>query len=496
MSRLRTDHDNPTEETPLLQTDSANGHDGKGPVPITPLPRGQISILFVLLLVEPIFSQCIYPFINQLVSELDIIGGDEKKIGYYAGLIESIFYLTEVVFVIQWSRLSDYIGRKPVLLIGMAGATASMICFGLSKRFWQLVLSRCILGALNGNVGAMQSVVGELTDSTNMAKMFALMPVVWSVGATLASVRPLIGGQLARPHDRWPKVFANDFWRHYPYFLPCAVSASCSAFGFFIAALFMKETLNRKKTRPSSEAPEELESTTQTPIPLLTLARHPRVLLAVANYGSLCILDIAYRAVQPLFFATPCALGGLGLPPKTIGLILGSFGILNGALQALWFAPLVRRFGPKRVHMAGLGAFLPLWVLFPVIGALAREGGMTPWVWAAVMLQQVVSVVMDTAYGCVFMYITSSAPNRSSLGGTNGIGQLVAAFVRAIGPASATSLFAVSLERNWLGGGAVWLILIVVSCALWTVSIPLPRETWPREGDPTANDEVHRDRST
>lgn len=229
--------------------------------------------------------------------------------------------------------------------------------------------------------------------------------------------------------------------------------------------------------------------------------------LAVANYGALCLLDIAYRAVQPLFFATPRALGGLGLPPKTIGLILGSFGILNGALQALWFAPLVRRFGPKRVYLAGMGAFLPMWTLFPVIGALAERRGMSPLVWTAVMLQQVASVVMDTAYGassslkpgycegrltsvpgCIFMYITSSAPNKSSLGGTNGIGQFVAAFVRAIGPASATSLFAVSLERKWLGGNAVWIILIALSCVLLTVSIPLPKETWARHGDPQAAD--------
>ncbi|EPT05619.1 hypothetical protein FOMPIDRAFT_41353 [Fomitopsis schrenkii] len=470
------------EDTPLLQTE--NAHDRRRSLPVTPLPRVQISILFVLLLVEPIFSQCIYPFINQLVSELDITGGDEKKIGYYAGLIESIFYLTEVVFVIQWSRLSDHIGRKPVLLIGMAGATVSMLCFGLSRKFWQLVLSRCILGALNGNVGAMQSVVGELTDSTNMAQVFALMPVVWSVGATVA---PLIGGQLARPHDRWPSVFASSFWMRYPYFLPCAVSASCSAFAFLIAALFMKETVNRRKSSPSSsEDPDEQAS--DDPIPLLTLLTHPRVQLAVANYGALCLLDIAYRAVQPLFFATPRALGGLGLPPKTIGLILGSFGILNGALQALWFAPLVRRFGPKRVYLAGMGAFLPMWTLFPVIGALAERRGMSPLVWTAVMLQQVASVVMDTAYGCIFMYITSSAPNKSSLGGTNGIGQFVAAFVRAIGPASATSLFAVSLERKWLGGNAVWIILIALSCVLLTVSIPLPKETWARHGDPQAAD--------
>ena len=88
---------------------------------------------------------------------LDITGGDEKKVGYYAGLIvgvqsyincynlqyaaqESIFFATEALFVMHWSRLSDYIGRKPVLLIGTAGLCISMICFGLSKTYVTLVI--------------------------------------------------------------------------------------------------------------------------------------------------------------------------------------------------------------------------------------------------------------------------------------------------------------------------------------------------------------------
>ena len=92
------------EETPLLPP-------AEGPVAITPggsdevttpLPRLQIGILLLILLTEPICSQCIYPFINQvtprsepypdprltyfqLVSELGITDGDEKKVGYYAG---------------------------------------------------------------------------------------------------------------------------------------------------------------------------------------------------------------------------------------------------------------------------------------------------------------------------------------------------------------------------------------------------------------------------
>lgn len=46
----------------------------------------------------------------------------------------------EALFVFQWSRLSDHIGRKPVLLVGVAGLFLSMISFGLSKTFWGLVV--------------------------------------------------------------------------------------------------------------------------------------------------------------------------------------------------------------------------------------------------------------------------------------------------------------------------------------------------------------------
>ena len=50
------------------------------------------------------------------------------------------------MFVLHWSRVSDRIGRKPVLLIGMAGLCVSMICFGLSTTYLGLVL-RCALSA-------------------------------------------------------------------------------------------------------------------------------------------------------------------------------------------------------------------------------------------------------------------------------------------------------------------------------------------------------------
>jgi hypothetical protein len=59
-----------------------------------------------------------------------------------------------------------------------------------------------------------------------------------SLGGTF---RPLIGGTLSRPHDRFPNVFRGRFWQKYPYFLPSLVSACYSGFAFLLALFVFKE---------------------------------------------------------------------------------------------------------------------------------------------------------------------------------------------------------------------------------------------------------------
>ncbi|KAG6849102.1 hypothetical protein H0H93_011278 [Arthromyces matolae] len=68
------------EETALLSRSKPRRRDPN------PLAWGQISIILLIQVAEPLASLSIYPYINQLVSELDITGGDEGKVGYYAGL--------------------------------------------------------------------------------------------------------------------------------------------------------------------------------------------------------------------------------------------------------------------------------------------------------------------------------------------------------------------------------------------------------------------------
>lgn len=93
------------------------------------------------------------------------------------------------------------------------------------------------------------------------------------------------------------------------------------------------------------------------------------------------------------------------------------------------------------------------------------------------------------------MFVNSSAPSRRTLGAVNGVAQFCASVARAIGPAAATSLFATSLERNWLGGYAVYVILVTFSIALIFASVALPRDTWSHANESDGSD-VARTSST
>jgi hypothetical protein len=121
--------------------------------------------------------------------------------------------------------------------------------------------------------------------------------------------------------------------------------------------------------------------------------------LAVINYGALSLVEISYRAIQPLFFSTPVHRGGLGLAPPAIGKILACFGILNSVFQFSCFARAHALWGTKRVFMAGLLCAIPVYVLFPVINALARAYGVGRVVYLAVALQVIFACGVSSCYG-------------------------------------------------------------------------------------------------
>ncbi|KAI9566764.1 MFS general substrate transporter [Boletus coccyginus] len=460
----------PDEETPLLQGKSK-----------TAVPWGQVNLIFVALIAEPISSLYIVPFINQLIGELGITGGDDRKIGYYAGLIESLFFVAEAITTWQWSRLSDFIGRRPVILIGLLGLSVSNFAFGLSRTLSTLIISRCIAGILNGNVGVMKSMIGDLTDHSNMAQVMAMLPATFCVGATIA---PLYGGALAKPQERWPHIFGGEFWATYPYFLPSLVSGCYTLLTFWVCAIFMKESLPSKtRKKPGSERltvenqnpPDNPPTNDARPIPMLTLLKTYSVMLPIANYGALGLVEIGVLVLLPLFYSSPIEIGGLGLSPSIIGIFLAIFGIVDGSIQALFAAKIIEWIGAKRVFCWAVLCFYPLVLLFPIMSAVViAQEKVGPIIWTLLVVQLVFLVLMDVSYTVIFMFVVRAVPNKQSLGSTNGVSQSLTSIARAIGPALTTSLFAVSKEYNVLGGNLVYVILAVLTTILVVLSQRLP----------------------
>ena len=244
----------------------------------------------------------------------------------------------------------------------------------------------------------------------------------------------MIGGWLSRPAERFPEIFGkSQFLRDYPYFLPCAVPATFTVLAWIVTYVFLEETVPTPvpiaqylglKTKETwvKKAPNEYEQGSQpshaTSIPFtkrratedqLTTKSSPsiqslftpRVIIAAGNYASLSLVDIAFRSIQPVFFSTPIALGGLGLPPSTIGNILAAFGILNGLMQGFFFSRASRRWGPRNVFIWGLASLIPAFATFPLLSFLVRTTGYGPILWTAVAVHVLMSIPMCFSYGKV-----------------------------------------------------------------------------------------------
>lgn len=91
----------------------------------------------------------IFPYIYYMIMSFDITS-DDRQIAIYAGLVTSAFAFAEFSTSVLWGRLSDRIGRKPVLLWGLAGTALSMLMFGFSRSLPMALVARALGGLLNG----------------------------------------------------------------------------------------------------------------------------------------------------------------------------------------------------------------------------------------------------------------------------------------------------------------------------------------------------------
>ncbi|KOS17791.1 putative membrane protein [Escovopsis weberi] len=187
----------------------------------------------------------IFPYIYYMIEDFHITD-DANKISVYAGMVTSAFTLAEFATGVMWGKLSDKLGRKPVLLCGLVGTAISVLVFGFATSLPVALFARALGGLLNGNIGVLQTTVAELvTVKEHQPRAYTIMPMVWCIGSIIG---PMIGGALARPCISYPDLFPRGtIWDHYPYLLPNLFSAFTVLVGVIIGLLFLEETHTGKK---------------------------------------------------------------------------------------------------------------------------------------------------------------------------------------------------------------------------------------------------------
>ncbi|XP_014561992.1 hypothetical protein COCVIDRAFT_85609 [Bipolaris victoriae FI3] len=433
--------------------DNRNGDEDR------PLPKLQVLLLCYAGCLGSIAFFSIIPYINFMIER---VGGiDKEDVGFYSGLVESLFSATQMCVMILWGKASDRYGRKPVLVISLFGMTLATLLFGLSQSIWQLALFRCFAGVFAGTVVIVRAMLSENSTKHTQARAFSFFAFSNNMGIFLG---PLIGGGLERPADKFPSTFGKvRFWHDYPYALPNIVIAAIGLSAGIATLLFVKETLH---TRGDSKNPKPSMSTRE-------LLKYPGVARVLLIYNYVMLLAFTFTAVFPLAQYTPVDMGGLGFSSGLIAMFTG----LNGVSQAVWlllvFPMLHKRFGTGRLLWLCALAWPILFVSIPIYNVFLRYGKtILFWATAPPMLAFFSGVSM--AFTSVQLALNDISPSPETLGTLNAIAIAFQCGLRSLGPAIATSIYALSVKYNILWGQLFWLTQVALVFGLYALLPMLP----------------------
>lgn len=200
-------------------------------------PWAQVIVIAFVRFAEPIAFTSLFTYVYFMIQDFGV-AKDNAEISKYSGYLASAFAFCQVLTSFRWGRLADKIGRKPVLITGLTGTALSLLMLGFAKSFHWALIARCFMGLLNGNVGVIRTVLGEIAkNENNQSLVFATMPLVYQLGAVIG---PLIGGNLSGKTTRFDSL--RPLVESFPYALPNIVAAGFLILSGFIALFFLEET--------------------------------------------------------------------------------------------------------------------------------------------------------------------------------------------------------------------------------------------------------------
>jgi DHA1 family tetracycline resistance protein-like MFS transporter len=257
-----------------------------------------------------------------------------------------------------WGRMSDRHGRKPMLILSMAGLTLSYLLLAASDSLWLLALARAMNGLMAGNLAVAMAYVSDITPIEKRAQGMGYVGGSISLGFIIG---PMIGGLLGGADAESASLF-----------LPALAAAGICGVTL-IGTLFLKESLppERRATDSDGNAPGGIAAAKQ-------VFQRP-IMARMVMVGFLVYFAMAlFETIMPLWTAARFDWG-----PRDVGYSFTYLGLVVTIVQAVLVGKLAPVFGEARLVMAGLAAYAfglifmtqaPVWQ-FMMFGITFTAGG-------------------------------------------------------------------------------------------------------------------------
>ena len=390
----------------------------------------RLLIIFSIVLVDMISFALVLP----------LLPGYAARFGasvFVTGLVYSSYPLMQVIAAPILGRLSDIFGRKPILLLSIAGTVAALLVLGFANALWMLFASRLLDGITGGNISVAQAYIADITSEADRGKAFGLIGAAFGLGFIIG---PATGGFLST----------------YGLNVPPLVAAGLAAVNLLLVTFFLRESLSTQRRADIAAAPARGFNIHE----LASALRLPRV-------GPLMRVRIVIGFTFAVFeggFAL-WAWKALGLSVRDIGFVLAYVGVISVVIQMGLIGQLTKRFTDSQLIVSATA----------LAAIMLAAWGLSPSRWTLLALMPFLSLGMAVSNTIVGSALTK-AVRAEEVGGVIGLSASVGSLTRIPAPAAAGALLAVGM---WAPGVLAGVLTLAIVPYAWVRLIRRPDTPLP-----------------
>jgi DHA1 family tetracycline resistance protein-like MFS transporter len=348
------------------------------------------------------------------------------------GLLMATFSLGQFVMAPVWGRLSDRIGRRPVLLSSLAGSVLAYLWLAFAHSLWALFAARALAGLMAGNISAAFAYVADVTTRETRSKGMGMIGAAFGLGFIIG---PAVGGFLAG-HDP-ANIDAES---------PALAAAGLSLVAFVVAVAVLKESLSPEVRARIAGQPR----VGRWQAFLAAMGRPTIGWLLAATFLS----TFVFAGMEATFALWSERAYGWGATQN--GYLFAFIGMTTATIQGGLMGKLAKRFGESNLLVQGAIAL--------TIGIAAIPFAL--WLPGLVVTMGVVAYGFALSNTSLVSLISLQAGEHEQ-GGVLGVSRSMTTLGRVLGPAWAGLLFDV-FGRDWpyFAGATVMLAVLALALAV------------------------------